>query len=213
MRRPPHHEELAPNPLPPWHMWGTSELITAPAVPVGTPNFQSVNNQQMARVNYGRPERWSFFFGGRITENFISVGDDQVVELIFDLNLGVGRSVFQTLQRRPQNPLFSGNHGYCRFRWNLAPGINGTTAVAKYATRVPTPLQDDDLATSQQVSDWFPAQDVNCQCTLIHTKSDPLQTITVEATAYFAPTVHVRPDWFARAGESERFRGAETGGR
>lgn len=200
-------------PSPPWHMWGTSERIFAPAVPAGTPNFESVNTGQLARINYKRPETWSFFFAGRILENAVSLGGDQLVEIIFDLNLGVGRSVFQTKQTRPQNPLFAGNHGFCRLLWNIPPAGTGVGREAKYTTQVASPLLNDNLTTALNVIDWFPAQDINCQCQLIHTKSDPDQTVLVEATAYFAPRTHLRPDWWRDLrDEGAIFRGGEVDG-
>lgn len=193
-------------------MWGASERIEAPAVPPLTPNFQSVNNQQLARINYKRPETWSFFFGGELISGDASLGGDQLIELKFNLFLGVGRSVFSTRQKTAQTPLEAGAQAFCHMLWNIPPGQVVEDADVKWTTEVPTPILNDNLGDFTNTCDWFPAQDVQCQVQLVHTKSDPDQTVLVAAHAYFAPRTHLRPDWYQRASEAARFRGSEPGG-
>lgn len=200
------------HPAPPWHLWGTTIQLEAPPVPLGTPNFRSRSRGQLARINYKRPETWSFFLGARLTGGNISLGGPQLVEVRINLLFGIGRSVFSTRQRDPQNPLSAGDHAFCTFQWNILAGVNPSTEPAKYTTQVYAPIMYADLPAFTNTIDWIPAQDLQAEVDLIHTKSDENQTLTAEATAYFAPRSHIRPDWFTDGREEEAFQGQETKG-
>lgn len=186
---------------PPWHMWGRTIIVD---VPNNRPNGgNSGESQQIAKVSYGRPESWGFMFGARLigqpqadtlSETFVSVQ--------FDVALGIGRTMFSTLQ-----------------------SVNILDAFCLLQFRVPisTAMQDRPaLYTStvlKTISEWTPVRDVevshivaeDIQCSVRAFYSAPTNIapppFKVEATAMFAPLVHMRPEWSLR-----QFRGGEQYG-
>lgn len=203
-------EELA-QPLPPWHMWGNGELITVDdAVGVAvTPRV----SQQIARINYKRPETWTFWIGAKLTGGAENLGvGDGLVRLIVDIIPGVGRSSFLTAQN--QSPLVAIRPAFVDFHWVVPAGAIPGQSInnVKYTTTAITPPLDDRDAETVRTVEWFPAQDIQCEATLIKLSAD-IASVTAEVTAFFAPRTHVRPDWFARVPKSEQFRGGETEGR
>jgi hypothetical protein len=204
-----------PAPVAPWHMWGTTERVSIAAAAAPTVK-QTV---QLLRINYRRPENWRFWFGTRILGGSTSAAD-KFVRVRFNVLFGVGRSVFQTAQ------LTNGDVAFAVFNTVVAGGIPPGTQLqnVKYTDRVQTPLMDDNDPTSFHVVDHVVAQDVQCTAEITF-GGGPGDTIDVEATAYFAPNVHVRPDWWqpahrpgphgdpmAAQAQALRFLGTETGG-
>lgn len=194
--------------LPPWHMWGTTEQFSF--VPPGFPPPQTV---QLARINYKRPETWSFVFAGRLTGGSTNTsGSDYHVVMLFDLIYGVGRSSDNTQQPQVGNPL--DRHAFAKLVWTVPNGqtpgqINGSV---KYTTVVRSPLLDDTDSESFERIEWLAAQDINVQVN-ISTDAE-FQTIRGEASAYFAPRSHIRPDWLRGDVPPElQFPGEEVEGR
>jgi hypothetical protein len=193
---------LPPSPMAPWHMWGNSVRLLGQGA--GHPvNFTN----QVARINYRRPENWRFFLGARLTGGDVVGGPVPLACTIsFALILGVGRSVFLTKDR-------TGLPIFMTFTFLVPIGSQPGLTVnnVKYVTTVDTPPIDDNVVGSTRTIDHFVAQDVQCQATLTIVTGSPTETVIGEATAFFAPNVHVRPDWFMDQ-ESRRFGGSEPGG-
>lgn len=190
-------------PLAPWHMWGsTVRVSTSVDIASGTKGA----NQQLLRVNYKRPETWSFFFGAKLlTAN--SVGPTMQVIVLIDLIVGVGRTNFITSQQGNQliMPAFR------RFEWTVAAGVAPATVETnvKYATQGSGPPVNDTDATSVPTIEWIPAEDIQVQIRQFQTGTAG-SSATSEVTGWVAPRTHVRPDWFVEKGE--QFRGKEIGG-
>ena len=204
----PFHSRVfsSQNPLAPWHMWGGSVPInyTSGAAPVLNNTAQSA---QLAKVNYKRPESWSFFFGATCAGPVNpSVTDSIFITLRVDLILGIGRTVFQTYG----NLLGDGNDHFCIFTF-AAPPL-GAFGPPKWTTTVPAPPMRDGLLpplpTPQQI-DRFCAQDIQAVASMNIDTLPANYALRTEITAFFAPMAHVRPDWFS---EGEQFRGDEIGG-
>lgn len=184
------------NPLAPWHMWGTTKRINA---------GNAVNTSgQLSKINYHRPESWSFFFGARVVSAEAAAPGTIEVLVSFDLIIGVGRSSFSTV---PPNSEVGIATGFAPFRFGiavpfLAPGFN----YSKFRTKGLSSEIDDISPTSHPRSeiDVIVAQDIQC---FARARTFPTGTAVVEVSSYFAPRTHVRPDWF-----QEVFSGAETGG-
>lgn len=198
-------------PLPPWHMWGNGETVTvSDAVGAAvTPR----TSQQIARVNYKRPETWSFWIGARLTGGAENLGvGDGLIRLIVDIIPGVGRASFLTAQN--QSPLVAIRPAFVDFHWVVPAGDRPGASIdnVKYTTTAITPPLDDRDDTTTRTVEWFPAQDIQCEATLIKIAAD-IAEVTAEVHAYFAPRSHVRPDWFRRAPATEQFLGDETGGK
>lgn len=192
-------------PTTPWHMWGSSVILDGTR---GT-GITYVSNQ-VARINYKRPENWRFWFGARLVGGDPAAGPlPTAVIVVFNLILGVGRSAFDTRQA----VLTSGN--FTQFTWLVPVGsIPGSTQYnVKYRTTVTTPPTDDNnLITSVTEVDHFVAEDIQCEASMAIAVGAPGDRVVAEATAFFAPNVHVRPDWFRDKADATCFRGAEFGG-
>lgn len=182
----------------PWHMWGNSVQLRSDTGVAGGNTAAS----QLLRINYKRPETWSFFFAAELLNAATPAPNMNVVVLI-DLIAGVGRSNFDTFQQ--------GNiltvPAFVRFDFLFTPPF-GPGPFRKYTTRGSGPLVDDNIATSAPVIDWIPAQDIQVQVRA--RVSGPLGSLAdVSVYGAFAPRSHVRPEWFTRVGQ---FTGGERDG-
>jgi len=194
-------------PLAPWHMWGGDRILTVnpstrlPGDPV-----------QLARINYARPETWSFFLGARILGGDTPTTGATILTLGFDIMVGTGRSLFQS-----QAPAALGGFvtAFSSFTWSVPIGsVPGTQpSNAKYVTQITGPQLDDTAAAPgvREPIQWLAAQDIQCSVRVLDYLVGAASTpgVRVQASAYFAPRSHVRPEWF---GKSPEFRGEENKG-
>jgi len=86
----------------------------------------------------------------------------------------------------------------------------------KYSTVAPSPVLDESapVAVTENQS-RIPAQDiqVNARCSVTAVSATQVPTI-LTVHSYWAPNVHVRPDWLTRKrGQEAAFLGDETGGK
>ena len=204
------------NPIAPWHMWGSQLIVVAPIVADG-----GATTTQMARVSYRRPENWRFFFGARLIDvPTQAVGDPALTIYVkFDLIIGIGRAM--TIVKSvnvPADPDGIGTLGFANFTFLLGAPLVSTPRLLKWASSVRQPLEDDFLDRVEgDPVDHFPAQDIQCSARVMPRHSTVTGNVTVELSAYFAPNVHVRPDWFVETGDLQvqrqhQFTGTETGG-
>lgn len=167
-------------PIAPWHMWGKSEVVdlTATASP-----FDLVN-PQLAKVAYGRPETWTFFFWARILESS-NAGGAGVVQVRYNLTIGVGRDSYTIPD-------------FVTFVWTPTLPIVGQRL---WTTRTTDP--------TNQVLSEFPAQDIqlNTNC-IITGGAAPGDHVRLEVGAFLSPRNHIRPEWYR--GE---FPGGEDAGK
>jgi hypothetical protein len=200
----------APPPEPPWHMWGSGVLIHGVQVAGGN----TLTSAQVARANYRRPDTWRFWLGARLIGGTPNTGGAaNYYRVNFTLQLGVGRSIFVT-PAPPRVGIAYTDQFFAQFRFEVlvgeTPGNQGDNI--KWATSVRTPLINDGDATSWTLVDHLVAQDIQCQATL-HMESAPVgYQVDAEATAFFAPNVHLRPDWSVDGPDTLAFRGGELGG-
>lgn len=206
--------------LPPWHMWGTSV-----AVPVRTPGgglAGSASSAQLARINYRRPETWSFLLTARIldlrdTSGAPDPADTLLVQVTFFVQIGVGRSVFITPQPNLAAGFFSvPQTPFGQFIWRAIPQ-NVAPENIPYNPRWVTetfgsPQDDSQEIDTRSACRWFPAQDIQAGAIIGINAQDPWEA-TVEVGAYFAPRTHVRPDWYDdKQVPAGRFTGDEKRG-
>jgi hypothetical protein len=197
----------------PWALWGQKATVDLVAVAPGA--FQATISQQLTRVDYGRPDTWSFLLGGRILTGPVSAAA-AVINLRMQVQGGVGLDRFDS--RQILGPASGGGtEGFASFVWSLAAGVVPGTQPAnnKFGTRILGPVLDDTVgAGSRQIIDRLPSQAVNvfAEATLGVGNVDVVgQTYKLEVFSFFAPMTHVRPDWYQVDGEP--FAGGETGGR
>lgn len=192
--------------MPPWHLWGNSVLLSASSG-VGTSGRTS---QQLFRVNYKRPETWSFFFGAQIVSGApeTTVGPGNVaVEVGIKVITGIGRTTFEAGQL--PSPAAS---GLVTFQWLITPGQIVARAPKKWTTAGNgAPDLRDDVPGSSIPVEWISGQDLQASVELIVTGTFG-QNVGVQVTGFVAPRSHVRPDWFRDHDEAMRFRGDEYGG-
>jgi hypothetical protein len=191
----------------PWKMWGSSEIVTVQAAGA----TEQRQGQQLASVQYKRPETWSFLLYAKLLSGS-QVALDQDFEVFFSLTIGTGRSV-QTLGL-PNIPAFTTDSVFARFRWRVPPFTTPGTRPfsAKWTQRTVTPPLDDIVGAGSALElDRFVAQTIQCEATVV-VPSAALGTYRFQVASFFAPMSHVRPDWFMDKSDALKFRGAETGG-
>lgn len=162
---------------PPWHLWGDSKTITVPSSIV----VLQTQTAQLAKVSYGRPETFDFFFGAKII-GVNSTATMGTVEVWFDVTVGVGRSHFEI-------PGFE----YFKFAWSALPVPTNTP---KYSTEVLGPVRIDATTIDNRIGE-ITAQDIQVTARVLYGSFGvPNSQATVEVTSYFAPRSHIRPEWF-----------------
>ena len=197
------------NPAAPWTLWGKTEVLELRQIP---PIRTATTTTQLVKVNYKRPESWRFFLAAQLlTGDPVPGPVTAVVVARYLLSVGIGRSSFTT------QPNDVGNNGsaiaFGEFRWSIPPGaVPGDPnqfGNVKWTTVVSTPPLDDTAPTPVRKDvDVIVSEDIQIQgeaFVLVF----PVATwkCTISMTAYVAPNVHVRPDWFVRM-----FKGGELGG-
>lgn len=211
--------------LTPWHMWGNT--ITFPPFdlqenPEGTTASPEASGQ-LIKVAYKRPESWRWLFHARFISaldggSFGPTLETCFVNLEFDLIVGHGRSQVEM-------------RGFERFRWtwkSLASDVpptppptwslSGQTPNLNYVQpNVEIPPQTDIFRNF----DVLVAEDIQCRCRAFMTVSGAFPVppnffapTQIEVSAFFAPNVHVRPDWMqVEVPPEAQFPGEEIRGR
>jgi hypothetical protein len=211
-------------PIAPWHMWGSSVRLHGVQNVADTANRQNV---QLARVNYRRPETWSFFLASRLVGGTSNGTAGTILYIKFVVIVGVGRSIFSTEPVPPDLTTTLDLEFFHTFRYVLGAGVvpGNQNNNRKFVTSIRTPPVDDSIvianpyedSSSRYVCDHLVAQDIQCTAFIELPSGTGEWIIDAEATAFFAPRVHVRPDWFTLPEEEEegrhgRFLGTERGG-
>lgn len=171
-------------------MWASTQPIVFNNV-VGPLSQAVQTGAQITRIDYGRPETWSFLFTARLDTSVLSGVGGGTLEIDFDLTLGLGRTAVEF-------PKFES------FIFDLSqPG----TFI--YSGQVVSPKRTP-IENTTNLIDRFPAQSINCvaHALLQLTGGSPTVTCSCSVNAYFAPRTHVRPEWY----KDGSFRGDEQGG-
>lgn len=171
-------------PLDPWHMWGTS--LPYNIIAGSNPGLQGT--VQLAKINYARPENWRFLFVAEIKNDLLITN---TITVQFHIIAGVGRS--SSLISPFATILFSGPVSANTIIWRtqvIEPDVSA-------AAPPPPPTFTDHIV----------AQDLQCYATV---SSNAGTNILLIASAYFAPNVHIRPEWYDSDGP--QFKGNENNG-
>lgn len=164
-----------PRGIPPWHVWGSTQILRIRG------NGNVTEGQQLASINYARPDTWSFFMTAKIIQiDGVLPGNALRVEIA--LTVGAGRSATELDQ-------------FQFFDWT-APSIF-TPSRALMCSSVEAPA-DNLNRTGPNVIEWIPAQTLQCVAIGFFQGSVPANTseVLVSVSAYFAPRSHLRPEWF-----------------
>lgn len=178
--------------IAPWLMWGSTQNLSLFASGGTLPG---VGSQQLARIDYARPETWTFFFAAVVNNAVQSMGPSTTANLFvsFDLTLGVGRSTITI-------------PGFEQYVIPLDSTSNLNLGKTFYSAEVAGP--------PRIVGDVVPnllrnitAQSINVNCTA-DLASQGVWAADISLTAYFAPVNHIRPEWF----KDGLFTGGENAG-
>lgn len=187
-------------------MWGSDQALQI-VTKIGISPSQTqadATAPQLARIDYARPETWSFFFGAKLTRVDPEQGTGSgifTIDVFFDVAIGLGRST--------QN-LFS----FESFKFAIDTSIppNGSLNRLIWSTRalapsksIPVPATPDGLQVES-----FCAQSINCSVRAHASSTDfsVPNTADLVVSAFFCPRTHIRPEWF----QGGRFTGGEDYG-
>jgi hypothetical protein len=211
----------------PWHLWGNIQRIqTQVQSPTNPLTFAS---GQLLRIAYKRPETWHWVLSARlISGSDANAVDPIIVDVMFDVAIGVGRSMVQ-LPFTPavayaandlnNDPPFE----RLRFVWG-GPTVGIQTTFPRNAQLYSTAVLSNRqrLAglpadpTTAIIVDQIVAENiqVNCRVQAVSLPGSPWigTPVEIEVSGHFAPKTHVRPDWFQQTPGVSRFAGNEVGG-
>jgi hypothetical protein len=152
-------------------------------------------SKQVGRVDYGRPETWTFLLSLKVTNGNAPAPVAGTVDCAFDLFLGSGRSTIEV-------------RNFVAFQVNIPNLTNAAVGPLLWATTAQSPQRTFPPAGNEFTIANFPAQSINAQARVLFTCVDPLATVSLVASGFFAPRTHIRPEWF-KGGE---FKGGENDG-
>lgn len=200
---------------PPWHMWGNSQTIELllPAAASSVP----VVRGQLTRISYARPETWNWLFTARVKADDADVDEPLQISIVWELTVGIGRSMQQNLGFDAWSllwgspPLFPSLQGPNTLLW----------ATTTFQSTIIRPIYGfDPLLQPRNEINHIVAQDIQLNVRAV--LSSPVtprandKRATIEVGAQWAPSTHVRPDWFQldeRTPVEAQFPGGEVGGR
>jgi len=169
---------------PPWLMWGNTQ--TYDIIQGGSsPGTTASGGGQLAKVAYGRPETWNFFFSANVMNG---TADNWTLDVYFDVVLGVGRANIKV-------PGFEHYH-------MQTPGYTYGTLI--WSTMVQSPHRIQGVTTDVVNVDHIVAQDIQVNARIVFSTAVPGQRVSLQLDSYWSPAVHVRPEWW-----HESFPGGE----
>lgn len=203
--------------LPPWHMWGNTQLF-----PISSGAFGSgtTGGGQLNKVGYKRPDTWHWLFVAKIVKfDPLPTGVQTVgIALDFDVIVGLGRSMSQLAY-----PVFAqGFPSFERFLWEFdSASPQAFINQPIYSTQVAAPNKKQGniglpLAVANPLNQ-LTAQDIQVACRINPTSNNNyVYDAQIEVSGFWAPKTHVRPDWFNTfdgVPPEKVFGGSETEGR
>lgn len=216
--------------LPPWHLWGNTQLLTT-TIQDSSLATRTATPGNLVRIGYKRPETWRWLLAAKLVDGPDATAVEQTqVEVAFDLIVGIGRAA---VLLQPQGvPTQDKAFEQYFFQWGGGPALLFPRGVQIYTSQVlapnrvlrtnpPFPNQDGfpvagAFVTGPSVIDHIVAQDLQLNCRIIALAPPGAPqlggTVTVEVSGLFSPQTHVRPDWFGDGEPAQQFTGAETGG-
>lgn len=198
--------------VPPWHMWGSSQVVRANAT--GSDEATVFSSGQLAKVSYKRPDTWHFLLTARIINApVVPLSNELQVHVRFDFISGIGRSQSQLI-------------GFDLWNWGWTQNEQFPTYVLWATTAKTPPLRmvfdpDTEFFIPDPLSirdcNELVGQDIQVNCGVAlqmrGINEGDQTTADVEVSAYLAPKTHVRPDWFLEGTSPEvNFGGDEIRG-
>jgi hypothetical protein len=137
------------------------------------------------------------------------------VHALFDVAVGVGRTSFDTQKAILGVPV--NFNAFAQLIWRVPVGTvpGAQNFNIKWLQRVPGPTYDDTAGAQLPTrdTDLIVAEHISCRVRVVMSGGDPGVSVQAEVGAFFAPNVHIRPDWFSDDEENApQFPGAEVKG-
>ncbi len=216
--------------IPPWHLWGNSQILTLPIDDNSLP-VRTQTPGQLVKISYRRPETWHWVLAARLISGPDAVGFRTNVSVDFQLVIGIGRSNINIV-RKFQTSTGPGDPGsrpfeHYNFQWGptgkfpgsillyttqvLAPNRNYTTDIPENQSGNAVPPDESASVISEIVAQDLQLQ-VACNARTDHDSPTVGGQVVIEVSAMFAPKTHVRPDWFLNGPDEAVFAGSEVGG-
>jgi hypothetical protein len=177
----------------PWLFWGSDQTLAFRSVGLSMNPIVPSVSPQIARIDFGRPETWTFFIGAKLESltPFPPAGVTYNIEINFIATIGLARTS-RALNLGPLTFAVSGD---------VAPSVSPTVGLMAWATQTRSPVRipaDPAVPGHFALLDSFPAQSINCVATArpIATPAPEPFSGVLTVTALFAPRTHVRPEWF-----------------
>jgi hypothetical protein len=187
----------------PWRMWGETKTVNVQS----SGGLVTFNNDQFARINYGRPESWCFCLAAKLVAQSGQLIDGTVLTVHYDLTIGVGRSSVTI----PDWHIFTFDYGGVAKTLLVGQMLWTNTVANRVASQgVPGPSPPDTETVNYAATSWidtFVSQDIQLQVRVGLDSAGEATTASVDCSAYFAPKTHIRPEWFEAIG---RFSGEQS---
>lgn len=190
---------------PPWTLWGQTQKIEVNPTLLAIQPVQE-NNTTLCRAAYGRPETWRWLLAFQILSGGTpsGAGETALVEVVFELISGVGRSAL----RLPEFMVM-------QLDWSNGNPVRTNQLV--YATSAPA-FSSIPWPAADPVPriETFVSQDITIVAKAAYLTDVPgaVAPVQIEVTGQLAPNTHVRPDWMQiDANPAAQFPGGEIGGR
>lgn len=202
--------------VPPWHLWGNIQRQRTLVETTGA--FRVGNQQQLCKVGYGRPETWRFYFSAKLIR-----GPDNTpgfftrIFVEFFVTIGEGRGSTPMQIQLTSFTTFSFEQYI--FQWGPATPAFPAGAMI-WTTQAQSPNRgfngDGPVLRDGPLIDQLPAESIQVECRIVAITIPANvaavgQEVEVEVSSYWAPNVHVRPDWYEDP--QPVFAGGETEGR
>lgn len=184
---------------PPWHLWGGQETLAVSSL--GGINPPAVSSVQLTRVSYKRPDTFQWLFFARLISGpAAGLAEQGAIVVNFDVTVGLGRTSVTI-------------PGFENFSWVWGPSAGIPLSVVLYSTTGIGPNRNFGAVTPvANLIDELVAQDIQVNAR-VQNNSNFVSNVQLEVASFFAPTTHVRPDWYSEMlPEEAAFAGAELGG-
>lgn len=166
--------------IPPWHMWGSTQMLQISDLLVAGSLVKS-QTAQIADIRYKRPETWTFL----LTATLVGVTGAPIngIRVDFALTLGLGRANIRI-------PTFA------FFEWSTSQMVT-ELGIPRVLQQVELPAANSSAVTPNRL-DRVAAETIQCVANSVPEGANAGCVFSVACSAFFVPVHHARPEWFLR---------------
>jgi hypothetical protein len=198
----------------PWHLWGNTQTLD---ISLAAGAFGTQGRGLLNQIKYARPDTWHWLWSAAF-KSFTPaagppLGTDLNIQIIWELSVGVGRSIVQSLGFDVWNIPLPGGAAPPVGRLLLASQaipiapLNRLNSAGVIDPNPPPNIIDEIVAENIYLN-------VRTAISLSGAAVGYPYTAQLEFTGLWAPKHHARPDWFqVNAHRRTQFPGNEVPGR